>query len=273
MAATCLHSKLASRAGLENKLTQLPAQKLAAGRMLRDRQLSAPHDGAEPLDQPRFPDDQAIALRRAGERAIAADEADAHVRRCLRQQLGSGVAKATLIKDQDVEACEVRCDERELLAQRRLRQAYCSRDGESVRCDVEEHERAVVAPAGKLETGDELQIGGRHVAPRSRGPKMDFACACGNRGNLRVPPAARNLFCCLLCTPRSRRSENRFGQSRSDFTGLLREPQEPQSGSRSSEFLLLVCRTSSSLAHEDRLRRASDLFQIPPAAWRRGECR
>ena len=195
MAATCLHSKLASRAGLENKLTQLPAQKLAAGRMLRDRQLSAPHDGAEPLDQPRFPDDQAIALRRAGERAIAADEADAHVRRCLRQQLGSGVAKATLIKDQDVEACEVRCDEGELLAQRRLRQAYCSRDGESVRCDVEEHERAVVAPAGKIETGDELQIGGRHVAPRSRGPKMDFAC--------------------------------------------VREPREPQSAPRSSEFIFL----------------------------------
>src|SRR5215204_751274 len=119
MAASRLQLEPASRARLEDELRKLSAQKLAAGRMLRDRQLSAPHDGAEPLDQPRFPDDQAVSLRRAGERAIAADEADAHVRRCLRQQLGSGVAKSTLIKDQDVEACEVRCDEGELLAQRR----------------------------------------------------------------------------------------------------------------------------------------------------------
>ena len=31
----------------------------------------------------------------------------------------------------------------------------CSRDGEPVGLDVEEHERAVVAPAGEIEAGDD----------------------------------------------------------------------------------------------------------------------
>ena len=63
MPATCLHSELASRAGLEDELSEFPAQKLAAGRMLRDSQGAAPHGGAEPLDQPRLADDQAVSLR------------------------------------------------------------------------------------------------------------------------------------------------------------------------------------------------------------------
>ena len=154
MAASRLQSEPASRARLEDELRKLPAQKLAAGRILSDSQGAAPHGGAEPLDQPRLADDQAISLRRAGERAIAADQADADMRRCFRQQLRSGVAEAALIEDEEVEAGEVRCDQGELLAQRRLRQAQCSRDGEPVGLDVEEHERAVVAPAGEIEAGN-----------------------------------------------------------------------------------------------------------------------
>ena len=91
---------------------------------------------------------------RAGERAVAADEADADVRRRLRQQFRGSVAEAALIEDEEVEPGEVRCDQSELLAQRRLRQAQCSRDGEPVRLGVEEHERAKVAPTGKIEAGD-----------------------------------------------------------------------------------------------------------------------
>ena len=154
MAASRLQSELASRARLEDELSKLFAQKIAAGRMLRDSQLAAPHGGAEPLDQPRLADDQAVSLRRAGERAIAADQADAYVRRCLWQQFCRGVAEAALIEDEEVEAGEVRCDQGELLAQRRLRQAQRRADGEPVSLDVEEHERAVVAPAGEIEAGD-----------------------------------------------------------------------------------------------------------------------
>ena len=122
--------------------------------MLGDSQGAAPHDGAEPLDQPRLADDQAVSLHRAGERAIAADQADADVRRCSRQQFRGGVAEATLIEDEEVEAGEVRCNEGELLAQGRLRQAQCSRDGEPVGLDVEEHEGAVVASTGDIETSN-----------------------------------------------------------------------------------------------------------------------
>ena len=154
MAATCLHSELASRARLEDELSKLPAQKLAAGRMLRDSQGAAPHGGAEPLDQPRLANDQAVSLRRAGERAIAADEADAYVRRCLWQQLCSGVAEATLIEDEEVEPGEVRCDQGELLPQRRLRQAQHSADGEPARRDVKEQERAMIASTGEIEASD-----------------------------------------------------------------------------------------------------------------------
>ena len=48
----------------------------------------------------------------------------------------------------------MRGDEGELLAQRRLRQAQCSRDGEPVRRGVEEHERAVVGATGEIKAGD-----------------------------------------------------------------------------------------------------------------------
>ncbi len=155
MAASRLQAEPASRARLEDELSKLFAQELAAGRMLRDSQGAAPHGGAEPLDQPRLADDQAVSLRRAGERAIAADQADADVRRCFRQQFRSGVAEAALIEDEEVEAGEVRCDQGELLAQRSLRQAQRGADGEPVGLDVEEHERAVVAPAGEIEAGDD----------------------------------------------------------------------------------------------------------------------
>ena len=133
MAASRLHPEPASRARLEDELRKLPAQEVAAGRLLGDSQSAAPHDGAEPLDQPRLPDDQAVSLHRARERAIAADQADADVRRCSRQQFRGGVAEAALIEDEEVEAGEVRCDKGELLAQGRLRQAQCSRDGEPVK--------------------------------------------------------------------------------------------------------------------------------------------
>src|SRR4051794_17229878 len=98
MAPSRLQPEPASRARLEDELSKLPAQKLAAGRMLRDSQGAAPHGGADPLDQPGLADDEAVARGGSGGRAIAADQADANVRRCFRQQLRSGVAKATLIE-------------------------------------------------------------------------------------------------------------------------------------------------------------------------------
>jgi len=121
MAARRLQSHPATHTRLEDKLTQFAAQKLTPGRMLRDSQGAAPHGHAEPLDQPRFPDDQAIVACRAGEWAIAADQADANVRRCLWQQFRGGVAEATLIEDEEVEAGEARCDQSELLSQRSMR--------------------------------------------------------------------------------------------------------------------------------------------------------
>src|SRR5215213_7993554 len=102
MTTSRLQSQPASRAGLEDELRKLFAQKLAAGCALGDVHLSAPHCGAEPLDQPRFADDQAIAACRAGEWAIAGDQANADMRRCLRQQFRSGVAEAALIEDEEV---------------------------------------------------------------------------------------------------------------------------------------------------------------------------
>ena len=89
-----------------------------------------------------------------GKRAIAADQADANVRRCFREKFCSGVAQAALIEEEEVEPCEVRPDQGELLAQRCLRQPQCSRDGEPVSLDVEEHEGAVVAAAGEIKAGD-----------------------------------------------------------------------------------------------------------------------
>ena len=83
------------------------------------------------------------------------------MRRCFRQQFRSGVAEAALIEDEEVEPGEVRRDQRELFAQRSLRQAQRGADGEPVGFDVEEHEGAVVAPAGEIEASNE------HVAPKS----------------------------------------------------------------------------------------------------------
>ena len=90
------------------------------------------------------------------------------MRRCFWQQFRGGVAEAALIEDEEVEPGEARCDQGELLAQRRLRQAQRSADGEPVGLDVEEHERAVVASTGEIEAGNELHIRGRHVARASR---------------------------------------------------------------------------------------------------------
>jgi hypothetical protein len=90
--------------------------------------------------------------------AIAADQADADVRRCLRQQFRGSVAEATLVKDEEVEASEMRRDPAELLAQRSLRQAQSCGDGESLGLDGEQHERAVVASSGDIQTGDELLV-------------------------------------------------------------------------------------------------------------------
>src|SRR5688500_3127483 len=79
---------------LDAELSELFAQGIAAGRIPLDSQSAAPQGGAEPLGQPRLADDQTVSLRRAGERAIAADEADADMRRCFREKLRSGVAEA-----------------------------------------------------------------------------------------------------------------------------------------------------------------------------------
>ena len=144
MAASRLQAELASCARLEDELSKLPAQQIAAKRMVRDSHLAAPHGGTEPLDQPRFPNNQAVSLHRSGGRAVTADQADAHMPRCFRQHFRSGVAEAALIEDEEVEACEVRGDQGELLAQRSLRQAQRSSDGEPIGLHVEEHERTVV---------------------------------------------------------------------------------------------------------------------------------
>ena len=71
------------------------------------------------------------------------------------------VAEAALIQEEEVEAGKVRCDQGELLAQRNLRQTQRGADGEPDRRDVEQHERAVVASAGEIKTGDE------HIDPIS----------------------------------------------------------------------------------------------------------
>jgi hypothetical protein len=109
MAASRLQADPAAYARLKHEAFKLAPQQLAAGRMARDRQLSAPHCSAEPLDQPRLANNQAVSLSRSGNRAVAADQADADMRRCFRQQFRGGVAEAALIKDQDVEPGEARC--------------------------------------------------------------------------------------------------------------------------------------------------------------------
>ena len=111
-----------------------------------DSQGAAPHGGAEPLDQPRLPEDKAVSLhRRVGDRRQSGR------RRCaagFRQQFRGSVTEAALIEKEEVEPGEVRGDQGELLAQWRLRQAQRPDHGEPVGFDVEEHEGAVVAPAG-----------------------------------------------------------------------------------------------------------------------------
>ena len=112
----------------------------------------------------------------------------------------------------------------------------------------------MIAPAGEIEAGNQLQMrqthktstdggprrslprgqrsrpGGRGERPATRfrseagtshlvrgDPKMDFACACGNRGNLRVPLAAcKFLFFWLLRTPSAEVGKS-FGRFTSDF--------------------------------------------------------
>src|SRR3954452_1110982 len=98
MAASRLQPEPAACTRLEDELSEFSAQEIAAGRLPGDGQTSRTDGAAETLDQPRFANDQAVSFRRAGERAIAADQADADVRRCLRQQLGSGIAEAALIE-------------------------------------------------------------------------------------------------------------------------------------------------------------------------------
>ena len=78
------------------------------------------------------------------------------MRRRSRQQFRRRIAEAALIEDEEVEPGEVRCDESELLSQRSLRQAQRGADGEPVSLDVEEHEGAVVAPAGEIKAGNQL---------------------------------------------------------------------------------------------------------------------
>ena len=101
MAASRLHPEPASCAGLEDELSKLFAQEIAAGCALGDCHLSAPHGGAEPLDQPGLTDDQTVAMGRLRKRTIAANQADANVRRFARQQFRGGVAEAALIEDEE----------------------------------------------------------------------------------------------------------------------------------------------------------------------------
>ena len=77
------------------------------------------------------------------------------MRRCLRQQFCSGVAEAALIEDEEVKPGQAWCDQGELLPQRSLRQAQRRADGEPVRRGVEEHNGAVIAPAGEIKAGDD----------------------------------------------------------------------------------------------------------------------
>ena len=141
--------------------------------MLGDSQGAAPHGGAEPLDQPRLANDQAVSLHRAGERAIAADQADADVRRCLRQQFRGGIAEAALIEDEEVEPGEVRCDQGELLAQRCLRQAQCRADGEPV-ASASRSTRALWSRRRARSRGRCGRADGRDPDPQERRSKLRY---------------------------------------------------------------------------------------------------
>jgi hypothetical protein len=154
VAASRLQSETASCGALEHEAFKLAPQQLAAGYALGNCQFSAPHGGAEPLDQPRLANNQAVSLRWADERSIAADQADTNASWVFRQQFCSGVAEAALIEDEEVEPGEVRRDQRELFAQRSLRQAKRRTDGEPAGLVREEHERAVVGATGEIKAGD-----------------------------------------------------------------------------------------------------------------------
>ena len=104
MAASGLQPELASLAWLEDELSKLAAQKIAPGCALGDSQGAAPHGGAEPLDQSLLADHEAVSLSRTGERAIAADQANADVRRGFRKQFDGSIAEAALIKNEEVDA-------------------------------------------------------------------------------------------------------------------------------------------------------------------------
>src|SRR5215203_6216385 len=99
------------------------------------------------------------------------------MRRCLRQQLCSGIAKAALIEEEEVEAGEVRCDQGELLAQRSLRQAQRSRDGEPVNLDVEEHERTLrrarSRPATRISEAQAVLRVGQNLGQHLSGSRKD----------------------------------------------------------------------------------------------------
>ena len=114
------------------------------GAAMREWSSTPRHGGAEPLDQPRLANDQAVLFTprgRFGQRSRCRATPTCGVVSAAIS--AAGIAEAALIENEEVEAGEVRCDEGELLAQRNLRQAQRSRDGEPVSLDVEEHEGAV----------------------------------------------------------------------------------------------------------------------------------
>ena len=106
MAASGLQPKLASRARLEDELGKLPAQQIAAGRLSATVRAPLRMTAPSRWISHDFPTTRR-SPRRAGEWSIAADQADADMRRCLRQQFRGGIAEAALIKDQEVEPAEV----------------------------------------------------------------------------------------------------------------------------------------------------------------------
>ena len=100
----------------------------------------------------------------------------------------------------------------------------------------------MVTTTGEIKAGHKLQIGARHVSPRSRRSENHAAEAttqfCGSRGNLRMPLAARKFyFLAPLHTPfaQVRKSLGRFPKR---LSVRVREPREPQSAPRGSEIFI-----------------------------------
>ena len=98
----------------------------------------------------------------------------------------------------------------------------------SRRLDVEEHERAVVAPTGEIEAGDELKIGNGTSHLVGGGPKMGYAWFCGNRGNLRVPLATRKFLFFLASSAPAQVRKSMRPRILKRLRLRLREPREPQ---------------------------------------------